>query len=57
MMGPITSWGFFYRIDIEAVEDWAKVTNFTMGSLGFFIEEPETTTDFRDFLLIMYGKN
>ena len=35
----------------------AKVTNFTMGSLGFSIAAPEITTNFRDFPLIMYGQN
>ena len=45
----------FYRVDVEALEEWAKVTNFMMGGLGFSGEEPESTTNFRDLLLIMYG--
>ena len=28
-----------------------------MGGLGFSVEEPKITTNFRDFLLIMYGNN
>ena len=31
--------GFFYRVNLEAPEEWANVTNFTMGGLGFSAEE------------------
>ena len=27
--------GLFYRVDVEALEEWANVTNFMMGRLGF----------------------
>ena len=27
--------GLFYRVDVEALEEWANVTNFMMGGLGF----------------------
>ena len=40
--------GLFYRVDLEALEEWANVTNFVMGALGFSVEEPEITTNFRD---------
>ena len=48
--------GLFYRVDVEALEEWAKLTSFMMGGLGFSVEDTEITTSFRDFLLIMYGK-
>ena len=28
----------FYRIDVEALEKWAKVTKFMMGGLGLSVE-------------------
>ena len=43
-------------MDVQALEEWANVTNFMMGGLGFSVEEPEITTNYRDFL-IMYGNN
>ena len=49
--------GLFYRVVEEALGEWAKVTNFMMGSLGFSVEEPEITSNLRDFNLIMYGNN
>ena len=49
--------GLFYRVDVEALEEWADVSNFMMGGLGFWVEEPEVTSNFRDFLRIMYGNN
>ena len=55
--GSDNFWVFFHRVDVEALEDWAQLTNFMMGGLGFSVEEPEITTKFRDFLLIMYGIN
>ena len=47
--------GLFYRVDVEALEGWSNVTHFMIGSLGCSTEEPENTSKFRDFLLIMYG--
>ena len=35
--------GFFYRVDVEALEKWANLTSFMMGALGFSVEEPEIT--------------
>ena len=49
--------GLFYRVDVEALEEWANVTNFMMGGLGFSVEEPEITSNFCDFIRNMYGKN
>ena len=49
--------GLFYRVEVEAPEEWAKVANFLVGGLGFSVEEPEITTKLRDFLLIMYENN
>ena len=39
--------GLFYLMDVEALEEWAKVTNFMMGVLGFSVDEPEFTANFR----------
>ena len=55
--GPDNFLGLFYRVDVEALEEWAQVTNFLMGGLGFSVEEQESTTNYRDFLLIMYENN
>ena len=55
-MGSITSWAFFYRVQVETLKEWANATNFMTGGLRFSVEEPEITTNFRYFLLIMYGK-
>ena len=41
--------GFFYRVDVEALEEWVDVTNIMMGGLGSSVEEPEITSNFRDF--------
>ena len=49
--------GLFYRVVVEALEEWANVTKFLMGGLGFSVEKPEITSNFRDFLLTMYGNN
>ena len=49
--------GLFYPVEVAALEEWAKVTNFMLGGLGFCVEEPEITTNFRDFFLIMYRNN
>ena len=38
--------GLFYRMDVEALEKWAKVTNFMKGGLGSSVEEPKNTTNF-----------
>ena len=46
-------WCLFYRVYLEALEEWANATNFMMGRLEFSVEEPEVTTNFCDFLLII----
>ena len=33
----------FNRVDVEPLEEWAKVTNFMMGGLRFSVEEPKIT--------------
>ena len=55
--GSDSSSGLLYRVDVEALEEWAKVTIFMMGGLGFSVEEPDVITNSRDFLLIKYGIN
>ena len=47
--------GLYYRVDIEALKDWATVTSFLKGSIGFIVQEPEITDDFKQFLIVMYG--
>ena len=46
-----------YHVDVEALEKWAKVTNFMTDGLGFCVEELEITTNVRDFLLKIYSSN
>ena len=42
---------------MEAPEEWANATNFMMSGLGFSVEEPEITTNFRDLRLIVCENN
>ena len=47
----------YYPVDVEALNDWATVTHFMKGSIGFVVQEPEVTDDFMQFLIILYGSN
>ena len=49
--------GLFYRVDVEALDEWASVTNFMRGSMGYVVQDPEFTDDFKQFLIRMYGSN
>ena len=49
--------GLFYRVDVEAFDEWATVTSFMRGSIGYVIQEPEITVDFKQFLITMYASN
>ena len=49
--------GLYYRVDVKPLNDWVTVTQFMKGSIGFVVQEPEVTYDFRQFLIIMYGSN
>ena len=49
--------GLYYRVDVEALDDWATVTSFMRGSIGYAVQEPEITDDFKQFLITMYGSN
>ena len=49
--------GLYYRLDVEALDEWATVTGFMRGSIGYVVEEPEITDDFKQFLITMYGSN
>ena len=51
------SLGLFYRVDVESLNDWATVTPFMRGSIGFVGQEPDVTADFKQILIIMYGSN
>ena len=47
----------YYRMDVEALNDWATVTSFLKGSIRLVVQEPEDTDDFKQFLIIMYGSD
>ena len=49
--------GIFYRVEVEALDEWATVTSFMRGSIGYVVQEPEITDDFKHFLIRMYGSN
>ena len=49
--------GIFYRVDVESKNDWATVTRFMRGSVGYVVREPDVTEDSKQFLIIMYGSN
>ena len=49
--------GLYYRVDVEALDEWATVTSFMRGSIGYVVQEPEITDDFKQFLIRMYGSN
>ena len=47
----------YYRVDVEALDEWAAVTSFMIESIGYVVHEPEITDDFKQFLIRMYGSN
>ena len=49
--------GLYYRVDVEALKDWATVTHFMKGSIRFVAQKPEVTDDFTQFLIIMYSSS
>ena len=49
--------GLYYRVDVEALDEWATVTSFMRGSIGYVVQEPQITDNFKQFLIIMYGSN
>ena len=51
------SLGLHYRVDVEALDEWATVTSFMRGSIAYVVQEPEITDDFKQFLITMYGSN
>ena len=38
-----------YRVDVEALNDWATVTSFMKKSIGSVVQKLETTHDFKQF--------
>ena len=42
---------------MEALDEWATVTSFMGGSIGYVVQEPEITDDFKQFMIRMYGSN
>ena len=49
--------GLIYRLDVEPLNDWATVTQFTKGSLGYVVQDQDVAEDFKQFLFIKYGSN
>ena len=49
--------GVFYRVDVETLVEWADITNFMMGSLRISVKQPEVTSNFCDFIIIMIGND
>ena len=49
--------GLYYRVDVEALDEWATVTSFMRGSIGYVVQEPEIPDKFKHFLIILYGSN
>ena len=47
----------YYRVNVEALDEWAAVTSFMRGSIGCVAREPEITGDFKQLLIRMYGSN
>ena len=47
----------YYWVDVEALDEWATATSFMRGSIGYVVQEPEITDDFKQFLVKMYGSN
>ena len=49
--------GLHYRVGVGALNDCATVTRYMKGSIGFVVQEPEVTDDFKQFPIIIYGSN
>ena len=49
--------GLHDRVDVEALDEWATVTSFMRGSIGYVVQEPQITDDFKQFLIKMCGSN
>ena len=49
--------GLYYRVYVETLDEWATVTSFMRRSIGYVVQEPEITDDFKQFLIRMYDSN
>ena len=49
--------GSYYRVDVEALEEWTTVASYMRGSIGYVVQEPENTDNFKQFVINMYGCN
>ena len=49
--------GLCYRVDVEALDEWATDISFMRWSNGYVVQEPEITDDFKQFLIKMYGSS
>ena len=49
--------GLYYRVSVEALDERATVKGFMRGSIGYVVQEPEITDDFKQLLIRLYGSN
>ena len=49
--------GLYYQVNVEALDEWATNTRFMRESIGYVVQEPEITDEFKQFLTRMYGSN
>ena len=47
--------GIYYGVDVEALNDWATVTQFMKTRIRFVVQEPENTEEFKQFMIKLYG--
>ena len=46
--------GLCYRADFDAIYDCSTVTRMMRGIIGYVVQEPEITDEFRQFFIIMH---
>ena len=44
-----SSLGLFYRVDVESLNDWTTVTQLMRGGIGYRVQEPNVTEDFKQY--------
>ena len=47
----------YYRVDVEVLKNWAEETLFIGGSIGYVVQKPDLTDEFRQFLQVMQRAN
>ena len=43
--------GLYYRVDVEALEEWVAFTILMRRSIGFVVQEAAITDDVKQFLI------